>query len=266
MCGRLILTYWSCWWTLWLMDDLVHSPSSISSLEKATSIGRSTFVSVWVSLGERSVKVWLISITSQVQIGEGTVLASQRRVGSHRTYHCPMMTPSSLRSNSLAKGCSQAMSWWTMSCPKKCGPSRSLFAQYTALEVQQPYQLWLGTVQVQECGGRDASSDQTNIDAPYLTHQLCGYEGQKLCNTSPMLTAPSRKWMEACRGRVYPSLVSLQTSTSCRLGTDQMWLQDILQGSLFMQEKQSPLHCSLQMPQFWLQQPSWLGDEDEDDV
>ena len=31
---------------LWLMDDLVHSPSSISLLEKATSIDRSPFVSV----------------------------------------------------------------------------------------------------------------------------------------------------------------------------------------------------------------------------
>jgi len=33
-------------WTLWLMDDLVHSPSSISSLEKATRIDRSSYVSV----------------------------------------------------------------------------------------------------------------------------------------------------------------------------------------------------------------------------
>ena len=35
-----------------------------------------------------------------------------------------MMTPSSLPSN-----------WWTVTCPKKCGPSRSLFDQYTALGV-----------------------------------------------------------------------------------------------------------------------------------
>ena len=34
--------------------------------------------------------------------------------GSPRTYPCPTMTPSSLLSNSLAKGCSQAH--------KKCGP------------------------------------------------------------------------------------------------------------------------------------------------
>ena len=48
-------------------------------------------------------------------------------------------------------------------------------------------------------------------------------------------------WMLAGDDRVCPSPVSLQTSTSCRLGTDQMWLQDILQGSLLMQEEQPPL-------------------------
>ena len=37
---------------------------------------------------------------------------------------------------------------------------------------------------------------------------------------------------------VCPSPVSLQTSTNCRLGTDQMWLQNILQGSLLMKEEQ----------------------------
>ena len=56
--------------------------------------------------------------------------------------------------------------------------------------------------------------------------------------------------MDACRGRVRPSPVSLHTSTNCRLGTDQMWLQDILPGSLLMQEEQLPLHRSVQMPQF----------------
>ena len=56
--------------------------------------------------------------------------------------------------------------------------------------------------------------------------------------------------MDACRGRVCPSPVSLHTSTSCRFGADQMWLQDILQGSLLIQEEQPPLHCSLQIPQF----------------
>ena len=108
----------------------------------------------------------------------------------------------------------------------------------------------LGTVQVQESGGREASSDQSNTDAPYLTHQHCGHEGYKLYNNSPMPTAPRGKWMDACRGRVCPSPVSLQTSTSCCLGTDQMWLQDVFQGSLLMQEEQPPLHCSLQMPKF----------------
>ena len=50
----------------------------------------------------------------------------------------------SLPSNTLAKRCSQTISWWTVSCPKKCGPSRSLFVQYTALEVQLPHQLCVG--------------------------------------------------------------------------------------------------------------------------
>ena len=34
--------------------------------------------------------------------------------------------------------------WWTVSCPKKCGPSRSLFDQYTTLGVQLQYELWVG--------------------------------------------------------------------------------------------------------------------------
>ena len=122
--------------------------------------------------------------------------------------------------NSLAKGYSQAMSWWTVSCPKKCGPSRSLFDQYTDTGVQLPYQLCVGN-----CSGPGiwrARSLQSNIDASYLTHQHCGNEGQKLYNTSPMPTASRGKWMDACLGRVCPSPVSLQTNISCRLGTDQM--------------------------------------------
>ena len=65
--------------------------------------------------------------------------------------------------------------------------------------------LALGTIQVQESGGREASSDQNNTDAPYLTHQHYGYDGQKLYNTSPMSAAPRGKWMDACRGRVCSS-------------------------------------------------------------
>ena len=64
----------------------------------------------------------------------------------------------------------------------------------------------LGTVQVHESGEREVSSDQSNTDAPYITQQLCGYEGQKLYNTSPMPTAPRGKWMDACRGRVIQCL------------------------------------------------------------
>ena len=72
-----------------------------------------------------------------------------------------------------------------------------------------------------------------------------------------MPTAPRENgWMLAGDDRVCPSPVSLQTTTSGRLRTDQMWLQDILQGSLLMQEEQLPLHCSLQMPYFGLPQPS----------
>ena len=81
-----------------------------------------------------------------------------------------------------------------MSCPKKCGPSRSLFYQYTAPGggggCNYHTSFALGTVQVQESGGREASSDQSNTDAPYLTHQHCWHERQKLCNTSPMSIAP----------------------------------------------------------------------------
>ena len=52
----------------------------------------------------------------------------------------------------------------------------------------------------------------------------------------------------------------LMTCDWFRGNSSQKWLQDILQGSLLMQE-QPPLHRSLQMPQFRLQQPSWLQDD-----
>ena len=51
-------------------------------------------------------------------------------VGSPRTYPCPVMTPIRL---CLLTPCSQATRWWTVSFPKTCGLSRSLFDQYTAL-------------------------------------------------------------------------------------------------------------------------------------
>ena len=104
--------------------------------------------------------------------GKGDKYRSQRRVESHRTYPCPLMTTSSLPSNSLATGCSQASMWWTVSCPKKCSPSRSLFDQYTAPGGgggNNHTSIALGTVQVQESGGREASSDQSNTDTPNLT-------------------------------------------------------------------------------------------------
>ena len=164
------------------------------------------------------------------------------------TYPCPMMNPSSLPSNSLAKGCSQAMSWWTVSCPKTCGPSRSLFDQYTAPGMQ-PAMLW-ELFRSRNLEDEKRPPTRATLMPPYLTHQLCGNEGQKLYNSSPMPTVHRGKWMDACRGRVSPNSVSLQSSTSCRHGTDQMWLQDILQGSLLMQEEQPPLHCFLVMPQF----------------
>ena len=69
----------------------------------------------------------------------------------------------------------------------------------------------LGTVQVQNSGGRDASSDQSNAHAPYLTHQLCGFEGQQLY-TSPMPTPPRGKWMYTYRGRVCPNLGPVSSS------------------------------------------------------
>ena len=102
-----------------------------------------------------------------MQIGEGNLLASQRRVGSLSTDPCPMMTPSSLPSNCLVKGCSQTMSWWTVNCPKKCGPSRSLFDQYTALGVQLPYQLCFGNYSGPENGWMLAGDEYVLVRCLY---------------------------------------------------------------------------------------------------
>jgi hypothetical protein len=237
------------------MDDLVHSPSSSSSLKKPTSIDRSTFVSMWVSLGEISVKVWLVSINLQVQVGEGNLLACQTRVGAPRTYSYPKITTSSLPSNSLAKGCSQTMSLWTVSYPKKCGPSICLFPRYTALGFNYHTSFALGTVQVQESGGREAS-DQSNIHAPYLTYQLCGYEGQKLYNTSPMSTAPRGKWMDDCRGWVCPSPVSTNQHQLPSWDWANVVARHLARVTALARRTTSPV-----LPQFRLQQPSWLQDD-----
>ena len=53
-------------------------------------------------------------------------------------------------------------------CPKKCGPSRSLFDQYTAPGVQLSYQLSVGKCSGPGIWRAKASSDQSNTDAPYL--------------------------------------------------------------------------------------------------
>ena len=91
-----------------------------------------------------------------------------------------------------------------LSSPNIC-PSRRLFDQYTAPGVQLPY-------------------------------QLC-FELFWSRNLEREKHPEENGWMLAGDDRVCLSPVSLQTSTSCRLGTDQMWLQDILQGSLLMQEE-----------------------------
>ena len=102
-----------------------------------------------------------------------------------------------------------------LSCPKKCGPSRSLFDQRTAPGVQIPYKFCVGI-----CSGPGIWRTRSVLWPEqhwYLTHQHCVHEGHKLCNAPPMPTAPRRKRMDACRGRVSPSPVSLQISTNCLL-------------------------------------------------
>ena len=87
--------------------------------------------------------------------------------------------------------------------------------------VQLPHQLCVGNCSGQESGGREASSTRATLiyDTPYLTHQHCGYEGHNLYNPSLMSTAPrANGWMLAGE---YVT-VSLQTSTSCCLGTYQV--------------------------------------------
>ena len=159
-------------WTTWCIQQ--------AKFPHWTSFDRSLFVSMRVSLAERSVKVWLVSITSQEQIEEGNLLASQRRIGSSRTYLCPRMAPSSLPSNSRAKGCLQTMGWWTVSCPKNCGHREVYLISIQVWGCNNHTSFAFGTIQGQKSGGREASSDQSNTGASYLTHQHCGYEGQKL--------------------------------------------------------------------------------------
>ena len=113
----------------------------------------------------------------------------------------------------------------------------------------------LGTDRSIKSGGLEASSDQSNTDAPHLTHQHCGCEGQKLYNTSPMPTAPGGNEGMLAGTSMSQSHV-YTTSTRCRLGTVQTWLRRLL----LTQDEKPPLHCSLQIPLLWLQQPSWPQD------
>ena len=85
----------------------------------------------------------------------------------------------------------------------------------------------LGAVQVQKFGGRETSS-KSNTDATHHPHQLCGYAGQILYYKSPLPTATRGEWMDACWGRVCPSLVPLQASPICCHRTREMWLSDIM--------------------------------------
>ena len=47
--------------------------------------------------------------------------------------------------------------------------------------------------------GEKPPTTRKNIDAPHLTHQRCGCQTQKLYNTSPIPTAPTGEWVDACR-------------------------------------------------------------------
>ena len=123
----------------------------------------------------------------------------------------------------------------------------------------------LGTVQVQESREREASSVQNNTDAPYLTHQLCGYDGHTLYDTCTMATALRGIWMDVCRRRVCPSPVSPQTSTSCRLGNV---VARHLARVTAHARRTTNLHCSLQIPQCYAccNFPDYRMISDEDDV
>ena len=81
-----------------------------------------------------------------------------------------------------------------MSCPKKCGPSRGSLISIQLRECNYRTSFALGTVHVPESGGREASSDQSNTDASYLTHQHCGYEGQKLIKCIINKSASFPRW------------------------------------------------------------------------
>ena len=126
------------------------------------------------------------------------MFASQRRVGSPCIYlSLPNDDHIVSAFHLLDEGCSQAMRWWP------CAARRSAAHREVCFISIQPYHtsFALGTVQVQESGGREASSDQSDTDAPYLTP---GW-GQKLYNTSLMPAAPrGNGWMLA--GNEYVSV------------------------------------------------------------
>ena len=171
MCGRLTLTYWSCWWTLWLIDDLVHSPSSISSMDKATSvigrekcqslIGFHNFTSAewggtFVGISKKS---WF---TSYLSFPNDDPIVSAFK--NHELVDCAAHREFCLLSIQL---------WWYI--PALCW---ELFRSRNLEDERLP--------------------PRSNTDAPYLTHQLCDYEGQQLYNTSPMPTALEENgWMHA---------------------------------------------------------------------
>ena len=142
---------------------------------KATSIDRSPLVSVWVSLAGRSVKVWLVSITSKVQIGEGNLLASQRRVGPPRTYPCP--TP-------WRKGTHKPWAGGLLAARRSAAHREVCLISIQIRGCNYHTSFALGTVQVQESGGREACRAtlmphilRTNIvamrDKSYTTPHPC---------------------------------------------------------------------------------------------
>ena len=192
-------------WTTWC----IHHAQFPHWKRRQVSIDQGS----WVSLGERSVKVWLVSITSQVQIKEGNLLAPQRRLGSPCTYPYPMMIPSSLPSNSLATGWSQA---------KK-------LVDGELSEEMRPIEKFVWSVY--------RSVDATTI--PALHWELFksrNLEGEKLPPTiSILMPHILRREGDKSYTTPHPCLLpleemSLQTSTSWCVGTDQMWLQYISQG------------------------------------
>ena len=144
----------------------------------------------------------MVSITSQVHIGEGNLLTSQRRIGSIISYlSLPNDDPIVSAFQLIGEGVLTSHELVDGELSEEVRPiEKFVYSVYSSGGATTIPALRWELFRSRNLEGEKLPPTRA-ILMPHIliTHQHCGCDGQKLYNASTMLTAPRPKWMDACR-------------------------------------------------------------------